>query len=193
MPALFYIDPWLFLTYIPGMIFFLRFLMEYSGADYYNPFSRFVALVTRPFLKLFRNVRAGGVNIAALLNMVLLSYAILIVRMVVPGGFYASDLPALFLFNLVFTVWMIIEVLILLLLVSAVLSWIPAAIAWSRYFAVLLRPLTAVFDKYIPSIGMISLSFIVVFLLLEFVDHTVMPRVLFLAMKAAAGWGGGPQ
>lgn len=179
-----------FLMYIPGMIFFLRFLMQYARCDFYHPVSQFVYKVTAPFLKVFRNLCFDNINVAALLNMVLIPFIIFTLFSLqgVQDGFSSvslKDFAVLFAVNIVFVVWTVIEILLILLIVTAVLSWIPSARGINIYLLTLLKPVTGFFDKYIPSIGYISLSFLVVFLLLQFIDSTIMPRFLFFVIGLA--------
>ncbi|SFP10638.1 MULTISPECIES: YggT family protein [Ruminobacter] len=179
-----------FLMYIPGMIFFLRFLMQYARCDFYHPVSQFVYKVTAPFLKVFRNLCFDNINVAALLNMVLIPFIIFTLFSLqgVQDGFSSvslKDFAVLFAINIVFVVWTVIEILLILLIVTAVLSWIPSARGINIYLLTLLKPVTGFFDKYIPSIGYISLSFLVVFLLLQFIDSTIMPRFLFFVIGLA--------
>lgn len=179
-----------FLMYIPGMIFFLRFLMQYARCDFYHPVSQFVYKVTAPFLKVFRNLCFDNINVAALLNMVLIPFIIFTLFSLqgVQDGFSSvslRDFAVLFAINIVFVVWTVIEILLILLIVTAVLSWIPSARGINIYLLTLLKPVTGFFDKYIPSIGYISLSFLVVFLLLQFIDSTIMPRFLFFVIGLA--------
>ena len=179
-----------FLMYIPGMIFFLRFLIQYARCDFYHPVSQFVYKVTAPFLKVFRNLCFDNINVAALLNMVLIPFIIFTLFSLqgVQDGFSSvslKDFAVLFAINIVFVVWTVIEILLILLIVTAVLSWIPSARGINIYLLTLLKPVTGFFDKYIPSIGYISLSFLVVFLLLQFIDSTIMPRFLFFVIGLA--------
>lgn len=179
-----------FLMYIPGMIFFLRFLMQYARCDFYHPVSQFVYKVTAPFLKVFRNLCFDNINVAALLNMVLIPFIIFTLFSLqgVQDGFSSvslKDFAVLFAINIVFVVWTVIEILLILLIVTAVLSWVPSARGINIYLLTLLKPVTGFFDKYIPSIGYISLSFLVVFLLLQFIDSTIMPRFLFFVIGLA--------
>ncbi len=179
-----------FLMYIPEMIFFLRFLMQYARCDFYHPVSQFVYKVTAPFLKVFRNLCFDNINVAALLNMVLIPFIIFTLFSLqgVQDGFSSvslKDFAVLFAINIVFVVWTVIEILLILLIVTAVFSWIPSARGINIYLLTLLKPVTGFFDKYIPSIGYISLSFLVVFLLLQFIDSTIMPRFLFFVIGLA--------
>ena len=181
MLTLLFSMPLVFLVYIPGMIFFLRFLMEYAGVDFYHPFSQLIFKITAPFLKVFNNLHIGNINVAALLNMILLSYVLICVFFM--KGFSTEAMAVMFVGNLFFVIWMIMELLIILLIITAVLSWIPSAYRTSVYFMTMLKPLTGVFDRFIPRICYISLSFLVVFLLMQFIDGTVMPRLLFMLIQ----------
>ena len=46
----------------------------------------------------------------------------------------------------------------------------------------LTSPLTTPFDRFIPPVGFISLSFMIAALLMSFVVFSVMPRVVFSIM-----------
>jgi uncharacterized protein YggT (Ycf19 family) len=175
MPVLLANYPLMFVFMLPAIIFFLRFLVQYSGCNYYHRFSQFLFIVTKPFNKLFNNMTAGDISVASLLNMLLSAELGLCVFFYLSG--WIGSLIQLFILNLVFLAWGIVEVLIILLIVTAVLSWIPKLIGINYYLLTMLKPLIAPFDRFIPRIGVISLSFLAVFLLMTFVDQYAMPAV----------------
>ncbi len=78
-------------------------------------------------------------------------------------------------------VW-IVRIYSILLLVYAVLSWIPDLRGpWVRYIAMLVEPVLAPVRRIIPPIGGLDLAFLVVLLLLNYV---IAPLVMRVAISA---------
>ncbi len=190
----------LFLLYIPSLIFFLRFLMEYTRCDYYNPLCIFIARITSPFLKLLdipmlqpKGAYFRNINIPALLYTLLFA---LIVTFALPSmltnGHFIYTLQAVTVFLIVsvlLLVWAICDLMFILLLLGAICSWIPhrSCLIVQTLCMTLVRPITYIFDKYIPPLGVISLSFFFASLLLYFIGGYMIPRLIMRVMWMLAG------
>ncbi len=85
----------------------------------------------------------------------------------------------------VLLIWAVLQFMLYLMFIGAILSWIPSGSVapWSYLFLKLTSPLTAPFDRFIPPVGFISLSFMIAALLMSFVVFSVMPRVLEFALR----------
>jgi YggT family protein len=72
---------------------------------------------------------------------------------------------------------LIFKVYLLVLIVYAVISWVPSLRGrWSDYVAMLVEPVLAPVRRVIPPIGGFDLSFLVVFIVIQLVDgYTVIP------------------
>ena len=176
----------LYIFYIPALIFFIRFLMQYTGCDYYHPACKFIVMITSPFLKLIptrSNGRNQNTNIPALI----LSFISLEVFGFI--GFFLmfrvtnispSDIIFVFGFHLILFANMLVTVTIYLLIIGAILSWIPneKLMYWTNIIFRLVSPLTNPLDRIIPPIGVISISFLVLLLILNLFQYLVIPFIL---------------
>jgi YggT family protein len=152
------------------MAVLLRFLLQISRADFYNPITQMVVRFTDPGVQLFRRFIPGfkGVDFATLV-FALLVESLLICILIFLAGF---DLPGL---GLVLT-WavagiinFILDIYFWALLVSIVSSFIAP---FSEHPALVLvrqltEPIMAPFRRLLPSMGGLDLSPIFVFLAIQ--------------------------
>lgn len=152
------------------MAVLLRFLLQISRADFYNPITQMVVRFTDPGVQLFRRFIPGfkGVDFATLVFAVLVE-SLLICILIFLAGF---DLPGL---GLVLT-WavagiinFILDIYFWALLVSIVSSFIAP---FSEHPALVLvhqltEPIMAPFRRLLPSMGGLDLSPIFVFLAIQ--------------------------
>ncbi|MAT52495.1 MAG: YggT family protein [Porticoccaceae bacterium] len=160
------------------VIILLRFLLQLCQADFYNPVSQFAHRATVPLLAPLRKLfpPLGRVDFASLVLALLLQWVAIQVTASLNGN------P---LINIFYVLWwgvlglvsMLINIYIYGLLAAIILSWVaphnphPAvALLWQ-----LMEPVMAPFRKLMPNIGMLDLSPILVFLVLNmlriFVGH----------------------
>ncbi len=177
------------LVFLPALVFFTRFLMEYTGCDYYHPACRWIARITNLPLKLVPVKKYRNINISALIMMVIMAevFGLAFIFWTMPGNSVMNfdTLWRLILLIPVFLIWAVLQFMLYLMFIGAILSWIPArsVTPWSYLFMKLTSPLTAPFDRFIPPVGFFSLSFMVAVLLMSFVVFSVMPRVLEFALR----------
>ena len=77
---------------------------------------------------------------------------------------------------------MLVRLYSLVLLVYAVLSWIPDLRGdWVRYIAMLVEPVLAPVRRIIPPVGGLDLAFLVVLLVLNYVLVPVLQRAAYSA------------
>ena len=68
----------------------------------------------------------------------------------------------------------IINIYVLIMLVYAVISWIPSLRGrWTEYVAMLVEPVLLPVRRIIPPLGGLDLSFLVVILLLQFIGSAI--------------------
>jgi YggT family protein len=148
----------------------LRFLLQISRADFYNPITQMIVRATDPGVQLFRRFIPGfkGVDFATLVFAVLVE-SILICALIFMAGF---DLPGV---GLILT-WavggilnFILDIYFWSLLVSIVSSFIAP---FSEHPALVLvrqltEPIMAPFRRLLPSMGGLDLSPIFVFLSIQ--------------------------
>ena len=152
------------------MAVLLRFLLQISRADFYNPITQMVVRVTDPGVQLFRRFIPGfkGVDFATLVFAVLVQCTLICVLILIAG----FELPSM---GLVMT-WavggiinFILDIYFWALLVSIVSSFIAP---FSEHPALVLvrqltEPIMAPFRRLLPSMGGLDLSPIFVFLAIQ--------------------------
>jgi len=76
------------------------------------------------------------------------------------------------------TIWELVDwifkLYILVMIVYAVVSWVPSIRGrWSDYVAMLVEPVLVPVRRVIPPIGGIDISFLIVFIILQFVMRMI--------------------
>ncbi len=152
------------------MAVLLRFLLQISRADFYNPITQMVVRVTDPGVQLFRRFIPGfkGVDFATLVFAMLVQCTLICVLILIAG----FELPSV---GLVMT-WavggiinFILDIYFWALLASIVSSFIAP---FSEHPALVLvrqltEPIMAPFRRLLPSMGGLDLSPIFVFLAIQ--------------------------
>ncbi len=179
-PAIFLIDT-LFSLYILMVV--LRFLLQWTHADFYNPISQFLVKVTHPPLKLLRRfvpsvgkIDTSSIVLALLLQM-LADFSILLLK-----GVMVSPV-ALIILSFSQLVSLLINVFVFAVFGRAILSWIdprnnnPA----SSILYTLTEPLLGICRKIIPDLGGIDLSPLAALILLQLAKMMILPPLSQLA------------
>ncbi len=160
------------------VIILLRFLLQLSNADFYNPVSQFAHRATLPLLAPLRRLFPARRNF----DMASLVLALLLQWLAIQLTASLNGFP---LINVLYVLWwgllgmlsMVINFYLYGLLAAIILSWVapsnphPAiALLWQ-----LMEPVMAPFRKVIPSLGGLDLSPIFIFLVLNmlriFITH----------------------
>jgi YggT family protein len=179
-PAIFIIDS-LFSLYILAVM--LRFLLQWSRAEFYNPISQFLVKITHPVLKILRRyippvgkIDTSSIVLALSLQM-LADYLILMLK-----GF-GIGIGALALLSFGNLVSLLINVFIYAIFARAILSWLnPGSFsATSSVLHSLTEPLLGTCRKFIPDLGGIDLSPLVALMLLQLAKMVVLPPIHQLA------------
>ena len=75
---------------------------------------------------------------------------------------------------------LVFKIYILIMIVYAVLSWVPSLRGrWSDYVAMLVEPVLIPIRRVIPPIGGLDLSFLVVILVIQLVDSNIVVQQKF--------------
>ncbi len=157
----------LFQLYILAVL--LRFLFQATRADFYNPFSQALVVITNPTLVPLRRLIPGlyGIDLAAIVLMLVLAclktYLLALIR-----GFWPAPI-GLLVYSAAELLELTIYVFIITIFIRVLLSWIvpygrsnPAAGLLISVSEPLLRPAR----RLIPPISGLDLSPIVVFIVL---------------------------
>ncbi|MBK8636913.1 MAG: YggT family protein [Chromatiaceae bacterium] len=179
-------NPLIFLIQTLGGLYafvaMLRFLLQLTKADFYNPISQFVVKVTSPVLMPLRRFIPGfrGMDISSLVLAWLVQTAVLFLVGILAGLGLASigaviwSIPAL--------VELTIDVFIYAIIIRVVLSWVnpgsanPIAILIDR----LTDPIMAPVQQRLPTIGGLDLSPIAVTIGLVLLQMLLIPPLKLL-------------
>ena len=176
-PLVFLVDI-IFQLYATALI--LRAMLQWAGADFYNPISQFIVKITNPPVKPMRRIIPGfgGIDVATLLLAVILIavqvtiLALLANKTIIP--------LAIALLACIHTVLLIISIFLYSIIIQAILSWVnpdPHNPAVSLLNS-LTYPILKHFRKLIPDMGGMDISPIFAIITLMFIQHTI--RFLFL-------------
>ena len=146
-----------------------RFLLAQVRADINNPLYQFVVKATQPLLRPMRRVipPIGRIDSSSLVLMLLLQVAELVILYLLRGQL--PGIPGLLLASVGELVNLALNFYLVLLLIMVVSSWIgsggysPVLMLVDQLCGPLLRPLR----KNIPPIGLLDISVLVAFLILQ--------------------------
>jgi len=179
-PVVFLINT-LFTLYISAVL--LRFLLQYFGADFYNPISQFLIKITHPPLKILRRF------VPAIKKLDMASLVLAFVLQIMAYFFISLlkgisvGIAALAMFSMAELVELFLNIFVFAVFVRALLSWInPGDFdAASSILVSLTEPLLNICRKFIPDMGGIDLSPLVVLLLLQLTKMVLLPPLHGLA------------
>lgn len=178
-----------------ALIILLRFMMQATRADYYNPVAQFVVKASAPVLRPVRRIipPAGRYDIAAIVVALALMlvkiwlYRLLGIPDTVVGGYRIGIehawLGSLAWLAVVDLLALVINVYFFAVLIRAILSWVapqgphPVVELLERITAPVVNPVRRV----IPLVGGIDLSPLVVLIGLQVLRMLLLPPLLALA------------
>lgn len=179
-PAIFIIDT-LSSLYILAVV--LRFLLQWCGADYYNPIAQFLVKATHPPLRFLRRfvppigkIDTSSIILALGLQM-LADFSILMLKSI------AVSVGALTILSITQLITLLINVFIFSVFARALLSWLnPGTFsAATSILYSLTEPLLGTCRKFIPDLGGVDISPLVVLLFLQLAKMIVLPPLHELA------------
>lgn len=161
----------------------LRFLLQWCGADFYNPISQFLVRITQPPLRLLRRYvpPVGKIDTSSIILVVALQmsadFSIWLLRGVTIGLGALTVLSIMELINLLFNIF------IFSIFARALLSWLnPGAFdATSSILYSLTEPVLRIGRKIVPDMGGIDLSPLAVLLFLQLAKMIILPPLSELA------------
>ena len=180
-PAIFLIDS-VFGLYIFALT--LRFLLQWTGADYQNPISQFLIRVTHPPLRLLRRFipSAGRADTAAITLMLALQllggFLIFLVQGAIPA------FPALSIWAIAQLLEMGLNIYFYGIIIRALLSWIGPTTynpALSLLYG-LTDPLLRASQRILPPMGGIDLSPIIPIFGIQLAKMLILPPLQQLAV-----------
>lgn len=161
----------------------LRFLLQWCGADFYNPISQFLVRITQPPLRLLRRYvpPIGKIDTSSLILVLVLQmaadFSIWLLRGITIGIGALTVMSIMELINLLFNIY------IFSIFARALLSWLnPGAFdAASSILYKLTEPVLRIGRKIIPDMGGIDLSPLAVLLFLQLAKMMILPPLSQLA------------
>ena len=173
-PLAFLVDT-LFSLYIMAVM--LRFLLQWSRADFYNPLSQFLVRVTQPLLQPLRRIIPGwgGIDFPAIVLMVFLQAIALALLMMIAG--VTPRIDYLLLRTPAELISLLLNVYLIAIVVRAILSWInpsdynPATTVLLGLTEPVIRPFRAI----IPPIGGVDLSPLAAIIAIQVLKMLIMP------------------
>ncbi len=179
-PMIFLIDT-LFSLYI--LVVMLRFLLQWSSADFYNPISQFIVKITHPPIRFLRRFipSLGKIDTASLVFALILQisadFSILAIKglLVGPG--------ALVIISLAQLISLLLNIFIFAVFARAILSWLDPGNynAASSVLYSLTEPVLNICRRLIPDLGGIDLSPLVALLGLQLAKMMLLPPLNELA------------
>ncbi|MCE8022318.1 YggT family protein [Halomonas sp. MCCC 1A11036] len=164
----------------------LRFLLQASQADYYNPISQSVVKITQPVVRPFQSFLGpvlGRFDLATLAAAFVLK-AVSIVAILQIAGFGMPPVTQVAIGAVAAIANAILKIYFFALIVMIILSWVApnASHPGALLIMQLVEPIMAPVRRVIPPLGMIDLSPIVVFIAISLIDGIVVG-----ALTRAAG------
>lgn len=179
-PAVFLIDT-LFSLYILAVM--LRFLLQWTRIDSYNPLWQFLVRITHPPLKIMRRFvpALGRIDTSSLLLALLLQMIANFAILAIKG--LAIGFVALVLLSFTDLLKMLFDIFIYAIFAGAILSWFAAG-SYSSASGILYgltEPLLGVCRRLVPDLGGIDLSPLVALVVLQLAKMMLLPPLHQLA------------
>ncbi len=181
-PLIFLVDTF-FSLYIFALV--MRFLFQWSGADYQNPLSQFLIRITHPPLKFLRRVipSFGRVDTAALVLMLGLQMVSGALIFLIRGLDALPSFPSVAIWAVAQLLEMVLNIYFYAILIRAVLSWVgptrynPAV---SLLYS-LTEPLLQTSRRLLPASGGMDFSPIIPIIGIQLAKMLLLPPLQQLA------------
>lgn len=154
----------------------LRFLLQVSRADYYNPISQSVVKVTQPVVRPLQGFLhpLGRFDLATLgAGFIIKAISIIVIVQIAIGAI--PPLGGVAIASLAALASAILKIYFFALIGMIILSWVAPQASHPGAILILqlVEPIMAPVRKVIPPLGMIDLSPIVVFIAINLIDGIV--------------------
>ena len=163
-------------------VLLLRIWMQWARCDFYNPFSQFVVKITQPVIKPLRRVipSIGPLDTASLLLAYVLSVLMFTLVFALQSSVFLFD-PVFLYFGLVSLVKAAGVLVFWVIIVRSLMSWISQGRNPVDFVLIqLTEPLMAPVRRFLPAMGGIDFSAMVVILILYMLNY--------LGMDFIPGW-----
>jgi YggT family protein len=151
------------------LLFLLRVLLQWVRADYYNPFSQFVLRATNPLVAPARRLlpRSDAVDVPTLCVLIVLEALATWLLMSIVG--FSVSLAVFSYYVLLRLVALLLWLYIVSIFIYVILSWVgPRSYSpIARVLGDLVNPALNVVRRFVPPIGGLDLSPLIVLILLQ--------------------------
>ena len=171
------------------ILLLIRFLMQISRADYYNPICQAVVKLTDPVVKPLRPIIPSfkRIDLATFIIALFVQTSAISIIMMLTGN--QIFLPAYILWGLVGLASIILDIYFFSLLVMVIASWIapysthPATTLINQLTDPICRPAR----KLLPPMGGLDFSIILVFVIITLIDSFLIIQPLAMAQRIPSG------
>lgn len=164
-----------------AFIIVMRFLLQMSHADYYNPISQAIARLTNvPVLALSRAIpKVGKIDLSALLYAILIKLGVITLLVIVTGAGFPNVLH-LMIYALAGIADTILTIYFWAVLASVIISWVaPGSYhPGPQLIQQITEPVFNLARKVIPPIGGLDLSPILIFIIIQIIKSQLAPMVI---------------
>ncbi len=175
-PVVFLIEMF-FKLYINAVL--LRFLFQLCRADFYNPFSQFLVKITQLPLKILRSFipSIGRIDTASIVLMLILE--VMLILLSSNFDLQSLNIVVVLMFSVIELVKELFDILEYAVIGRVLLSWInPNTFnAFSSLLWSITEPLFRICRQFIPNLGMIDLSPMIILLGIQLVKMIVFPPI----------------
>jgi YggT family protein len=162
----------------------LRFMLQWSGASFYNPILQFLVRITHPPLRILRRFipPIGKIDTASLVLVATLQMLANFATILLAKG-VAVNIGALMVLSIADLVSLLLNIFIFAVIVRGLLSWLNPG-QYDSATAILIsltEPLLSVCRKAMPDFGSVDLSPLAVLLFLQLARMVALPPLHELA------------
>ena len=154
-----------------SLIVLLRFLLQLTRADFYNPLSQFIVKATNPPLVRLRQIVPGlwGIDLAAVILLVILEGLRLGLTALLLG--HTPHFAGVVVLSIAELLKLTVYVIVFSIFVRALLSWVSGRVhhPMAKLLSSFTEPLLAPARRLLPATGGLDLSPIIVFIALMLV------------------------
>ncbi|PKH03625.1 hypothetical protein CXF72_05290 [Psychromonas sp. MB-3u-54] len=172
MNAVHFLANTLFDLYI--MIVLLRIWLQVARADFYNPFSQFIIKATQPVVGPLRKIipGLGGWDLATIVFAFAVACLKITTLSLIVGD--AINPVVILIFGLIILIKAVFKILFWVLILRAILSWVSRGNNPIEAVMIqLTEPLLAPIRRFMPQMGGLDLSMLVVLIGLQFLEMLV--------------------
>ncbi|MCE9775866.1 YggT family protein [Shewanella algae] len=165
------------------MVVILRIWLQLVRADFYNPFSQFIVKATHPIVAPMRRIlpSIGSLDTASVVLALLVVVAKILLLTLMAGEDF--NLVATLIFALVSLFKKAGVLLFWILIIRAILSWVSQGRNPIEYVMMqLTEPLLAPIRRFLPPMGGLDLSLLVLMVLMNFVNILLAKTIPFWAI-----------